>query len=384
MQLPMANILLNYQTNNLRYAVEELTDCDLYSWRALAHEYAKNNAIPLHPNIKKNIDIFEDDRSKLADSIINFFNKHNIDIIFPLYNDMIFPYIYKKLGFTKKQADILSNKEKYTQLAKSLDIPVPNTYTDIKKANYPIIAKPVNGTGSIGIKVLKDYSEYFFFASGEDIQYNDLGKYYIFQDFIDGMTISCAGRIVDGEILFDCSYTIESSELPYRSETGFLLVPGLDTDDVLKLDMAKLIGALGIDNCAWMADYIFSNGKFYLVDFSPRLSVSAQVLIKHSAGIDYNKLIVDSLLYKDKTEVQLDKCVVYKYFDIPKGKHKIKFTGDATLADELTLPAEQSYLTRMDMLMGSKGFCVTSGNTLDEANDKWETIASNIIITKLD
>ena len=41
MQLPMANILLNYQTNNLRYAVEELTDCDLYSWRALAHEYAK-------------------------------------------------------------------------------------------------------------------------------------------------------------------------------------------------------------------------------------------------------------------------------------------------------------------------------------------------------
>ena len=169
---------------------------------------------------------------------------------------MIFPYIYQKLGFTKQQADVLSNKEEYTKLAKSLGILVPNTYTDIKQANYPLIAKPVNGTGSIGIKVLKDYSEYFFFATGEDIQYNDLGKYYIFQDFIDGMTISCAGRIVDGEILFDCSYTIESSELPYRAETGFVLVPNLDTDDVLKLDMAKLIGALGIDNCAWMADYL--------------------------------------------------------------------------------------------------------------------------------
>ena len=82
--------------------------------------------------------------------------------------------------------------------------------------------------------------------------------------------------------------------------------------------------------------------------------------------------------------MQLDKCVVYKYFDIPKGKHKVEFRGDTTLADELTLPAEQSYLTRMDMLMGSKGFCVTSGATIEEAEDKWETISSNIIITKVD
>ena len=380
----MAKILLNYQTSNLRYAVEELKDHELYSWRSLGNNFAKLNSTDVHPNIIKNIDLYETDRSKLAGNILKFKEENKIDIIFPLYNDMMFPYLYKNLGFTKKQSDVLSNKEKYTQLAKDLGILVPNTYTDIKTAKYPIIAKPVNGTGSIGIKVLNNYSDYFFFASGEDIQYNDLGKYYIFQDFIDGMTVSCAGRVVDSEILFDCSYTIESSDLPYRSETGFLLVPGLDTDDALKLDMAELIGALGIDNCAWMADYVFCNGKFYLVDFSPRLSVSAQVLIKHSAGIDYNKLIIDSLLYKDKTKVQLDKCVVYKYFDIPKGKYKIEFKGDTNLADELVLPAEQSYLTRMDLLMAFKGFCVTSAATISEAEDKWQTIANDIIITKVD
>jgi hypothetical protein len=378
----MANILLNYQTNNLRYAVEELSDHNLYSWRALSHSYARNNTVPLHCNIKKNIDLYEEDRSNLAKSIIKFFDENNIDIIFPLYNDMIFPYIYQKLGFTKQQADVLSNKEEYTKLAKSLGILVPNTYTDIKQANYPLIAKPVNGTGSIGIKVLKDYSEYFFFATGEDIQYNDLGKYYIFQDFIDGMTISCAGRIVDGEILFDCSYTIESSELPYRAETGFVLVPNLDTDDVLKLDMAKLIGALGIDNCAWMADYIYSNGKFYLVDFSPRMSVSAQVLIKHSANVDYNKIVLDSMLYKDKTEVNLKKCVVYRYFDLIKGNYSIKYNG-AEIADEIVLPSTQTYMKRMDMLMPFLGYAVTSGVHLLEAEDKWNDVLSNIHITKL-
>lgn len=379
----MANVLLNYQTNNLRYAVEELTDHNLYSWRSLSHSYARNNTVPLHCNIKENIDIYEEDRSELAKCIIDFFDKNNIDLIFPLYNDMIFPYIYKKLGFTKKQADILSNKEKYTQLAKSLGILVPNTYTDIKTANYPIIAKPVNGTGSIGIKVLKDYSEYFFFASGEDIQYNDLGQYYIFQDFIDGMTVSCAGRVVDGEILFDCSYTIESSELPYRSETGFILVPHLDTDDVLKLDMAKLIGGLGIDNCAWMADYVYSNGKFYLVDFSPRLSVSAQVLIKYSAGVDYNKIVLNSLLYKDKTEINLKKCVVYRYFDMLKGNYSVEYLGK-DLADELVLPATQTYMKRMDMLMPFLGYAVTSSEHLSKAENTWQEISSNLIITKLD
>lgn len=378
----MANVLVNYQTNNLRYAVEELADHNLYSWRALSHDYAKKNTVPLHHDIKENIDIYEEDRSKLADSIINFFNDHNIDIIFPLYNDMMFPYLYKKLGFTKKQSNILSNKEKYTQLAKSLDILVPNTYTDIKTANYPIIAKPVNGTGSIGIKVLNDYSEYFFFASGEDIQYNDLGKHYIFQDFIDGMTVSCAGRVVDGEILFDCSYTIESSELPYRSETGFILDPNLDTDDVLKLDMTKLIGALGIDNCAWMADYVYSNGKFYLVDFSPRLSVSAQVLIKYSAGADYNKIVLNSLLYKDKTKVKLKKCVVYRYFDVAKGNYSVEYAG-GNYADEMVLPSTQTYIKRMDMLIPFLGYAVTSSTHLSEAEDKWQDIASNIIFTKL-
>lgn len=375
----MANILLNYQTNNLRYAVKELTEHNLYSWRALGNDFARKTVIPLHDIIVENIDIYEADRGDLFKGIEKFFYEKNIDIIFPLYNDMLFPYLYKLLGFTDNQAQILSSKEEYTKIAKSLDIPVPNTYTNIKDAVYPIIAKPVNGTGSIGVKVLKDYSDYFFFVSGEDIQYNDLGKHYIFQDFIDGMTVSCGGRVVDGEILFDISYTIESSELPYRAEVGFLLLPNIDVDDVLKLHVAKLIGALDINNCAWMADFIYSNGEFFLVDFSPRLSVSAQVLIKYSTGIDYNKLVADSLLYKDKTVVNLDKCVVYRYFDFPKGEYDVYYDGPEELPDELVLPSEISYMKRMDMLMPFKGYAVTSADTLQEAEAKWQDIASNVI-----
>jgi predicted ATP-grasp superfamily ATP-dependent carboligase len=379
----MANILLNYQSGNLRYAVEELSEHNLYSWRSLGNEFSRKTVIPMHDNIIENVDIYEAERGDLAKGIYKFIQEKNIDIIFPLYNDMMFPYLYSALGFTEKQGEIMSNKEKYTELAKDLGIPVPETYTDIKKARYPIIAKPVNGTGSIGVKVLNNYSDYFFFASGEDIQYNDLGKYYIFQDFIDGLTVSAAGRIVDGEILFDCTYTIESSDLPYRAETGFILVPYLETDDILKEYVAKLIGGLKIKNCAWMADFIFSGGEFYLVDFSPRLSVSAQALIKYSAGVDYNKMVLDSILYKKKEEVELKKSVLYRYFDLPKGKYNVSYQGEK-IYEELKLPAAENYLNRIDILMPYKGYAIVAGDNLKEAEDKFNYVSDNIIVTTVE
>ena len=376
----MANVLLNYQTVNLRYAVEELSKHNLYSWRGLSHKFAASTAPTMHNNIIDNLDIYDEDRSVLASKIKNFIKENDIDIIFPIYSDMLFPYIYDVLGFTKEQSDILSNKEAYTTVARSLGIPVPRTYTNIKKAEYPIIAKPVNGSGSIGIKVLKDYSDYFFFASGEDIQYNDLGKYYIFQDYIDGMTISSAGRIVDGNVIVDCSYQIEMSELPYRAEVGFVFTPNPEVDSIIKQLIQSLATELELDTCAWMADFIYSNGQFFLVDFSPRLSVSAQVLIKYSAGIDYNSLVLDSILYKNKSPINCKKCVCYRYFDFPKGEYDVEYRGLDNLADELQLPKEISYMNRMDMLMPFKGYAVTSATYLSAAEGKWQSIADNIIL----
>jgi predicted ATP-grasp superfamily ATP-dependent carboligase len=377
----MANILLNCQSSNLRYAVEELSNHCLYSWRALSMEFAKTISPNIHLNIIENLDIYKSNRKEIIDEVFNYYQ--DIDLIFPLYNDMLFPYLYKHLGFTEQQGSILSNKQHYTALARQVGILVPNTYTDINQVTYPVIAKPVNGTGSIGVKVLQSYADYLNFISGNDIQYNNLGEYYIFQDFIQGTTVSCAGRIVDGNLLFDCSYTIKSSKLPYRAEIEFALVPGFYDDDVLKTQIVKLAQALKLDNCAWMADFIFVDGKFYLIDFSPRLSVSAQVLIKYSANIDYNRVIVDSLLYKDKSNIQLDKCVLYKYFDIAKGKYKIEFNGDANLADELVLPAHETYMSRMDILMPFKGYAVTSGATIDQAAKKFNDIAINIAVREL-
>ncbi len=380
----MANILLNYQSRSLRYALEELKEHNLYSWRSLGHDFSKKNSIKLNSNIIENIDIYNTDRKILANKIKKFYKEKNIDKIFPIYVDTIFPYIYKELGFTKKQADILSNKEKYTKFAKQNNIPVPVTFKNIRKAKFPVIAKPVNGTGSVGIKVLHYYEDYEYFTSGEDEQFNCLEKYYIFQNFIEGTTVSAGGRIVDGKVFLDCLYTIESSKLPYRAETGFVFKPNQYNEELVKKYITIMLTKLNIKNSAWMADFIFDGNDFYLVDFSPRLSVSVQSIIKYSANVDYNKIVLDSLLHQDKTEINLNKSVVYRYFDLPKGNYKIDFIGDKLLADEFLLPNKTTYLERIDALMCFKGYCITSGSSLEEAEMKWQTIANNIKYIKLE
>ena len=62
----MANVLINY-SNNTRYAVDELTSENLYSFRGLGHEFSKKIATDVAPSIIEHIDIYDTDRQDLAD-----------------------------------------------------------------------------------------------------------------------------------------------------------------------------------------------------------------------------------------------------------------------------------------------------------------------------
>lgn len=373
----MANILINYQSSSLRHTTQELNEHDLYSWRVLNKDFTKRTAKEIHPSFIDNIDIYDDPRPIVAKKIKAYMAEKNIDLIFPLYNDMMLPYLYDKLGITKKQARVLSNKEHYSKLANKLNIPVPNTHTNINDVTFPVIAKPVNGTGSIGIKVLNNLEDYKQFVSGEDYQHNDLEKYYIFQEFLEGKTVSCAGRIVDGEMIYDISYEIESSALPYRAETGFIFSPDMEHDSILQFYIEKLCERIGLENCCWMADFVHSNGEYFLVDFSARLSTSAQTLIKYSANVDYNKIVVDSLLHKDKTKLDCKKSVVYRHFNLPMSEYIADI--DEWLVDEIQLPAYTTYQNRIDMLVQYNGYAITSAETLAKAEHKHKKVVQTLV-----
>jgi len=373
-------VIVAYQTDNLRYTLSELNNYNVCTWQVHTSKFLDQ----LLPNVPDNIENFEintQDRSVLAQEIRQIIKENNIDYIFPLYNDMLLPYIHDLVGITKEQSDILSNKQRYTEYAYKLGIPVPRTQAYIAK--FPVIAKPANGTGGIGIKVLNNDSEYDHFK--KDIHYNDLDSHYIFQEVIEGPTVSVSGRIVNGECIIDCIYDIEVSNLPFRAETGFTWPSKSSTivQQDIKHYCRTMCESLDYTNGPFMADFVVQNETAYLVDFSLRLSTSGQTIIKYSADCDYNKLIMDSISCKSKIRVHMDKAVVFRYFDIEKGNYNVSMRDGAEYL-ELSLPKSQQYLRRMDMLVGMNGYAITSDKRLLDAELKWQSVLAHIELVKQD
>ena len=379
-------IIINYQTKNLRYAVEELAkDYEIYSWRSTALEFTKKTLPELHPNIKENIDVDSASRHEMAEIVKGWMDLRGIKYVFPLYNDMLLPHIHDILKISTDTGYIIGNKERYSDFAQGLGIPVPKKF-DTYDLEYPAIGKPVNGTGGLGIKVLLNEEELNDFENGKDINYNTLGSYYMFQEFISGPIISVAGRIVDDEILFDCIYDIEISDLPYRAETGFTWPSKYTNEEIetqIKEDLSKFIHALpDLDNQPFMADFVLHEGTAYFIDFSARMSVSAQTIIKYSANCDYNLQVVKSQIEKDNTPVVCVKPVVYRYFNYPKGTYNFS-CDDHSLAEEFELPSSVQFMKRLDMLVSFNGYAVTVGETYAEAEYKWKQVSESINASSL-
>ena len=373
-------VIVAYQTHNLRYTLSELSNYNVCTWQVHTSKFL-DQLLPNVPDSIENFEINTQDRSVLAQEIRQIIKENNIDYIFPLYNDMLLPYIHDLVGITKEQSDILSNKQRYTEYAYKLGIPVPRTQAYIAK--FPVIAKPANGTGGIGIKVLNNDSEYEHFK--KDIHYNDLDSHYIFQEVIEGPTVSVSGRVVNGECIIDCVYDIEVSNLPFRAETGFTWPSKSNTlvQNDIKGYCRIMCESLGYNNGPFMADFVVQDETAYLVDFSPRLSTSGQTIIKYSADCDYNRIVMDSISCKSNLRIHMDNAVVFRYFDIEKGNYRVSMRDGAEYL-ELRLPKSQQYLRRMDMLVGMNGYAITSDKRLLDAELKWQSVLAHIELVKQD
>ena len=373
-------VVVAYQTHNLRYTLSELSNYNVCTWQVHTSKFL-DQLLPNVPDSIENFEINTQDRSVLAQEIRQIIKENNIDYIFPLYNDMLLPYIHDLVGITKEQSDILSNKQRYTEYAYKLGIPVPRTQAYIAK--FPVIAKPANGTGGIGIKVLNNDSEYEHFK--KDIHYNDLDSHYIFQEVIEGPTVSVSGRVVNGECIIDCVYDIEVSNLPFRAETGFTWPSKSSTlvQNDIKGYCRIMCESLGYNDGPFMADFVVQDETAYLVDFSPRLSTSGQTIIKYSADCDYNRIVMDSISCKSNLRIHMDKAVVFRYFDIEKGNYRVSMRDGAEYL-ELSLPLSQQYLRRMDMLVGMNGYAITSDKRLLDAELKWQSVLAHIELVKQD
>lgn len=105
-----------------------------------------------------------------VDAVVKLIREKRFDGLITGFSDMLLPYyaeICQKANIpcygTKEQFDIFINKEKYKKLCKEYGVPTVQAYSqddlDQDRIKYPVLVKPVDGSGSRGISVCYTKSE---------------------------------------------------------------------------------------------------------------------------------------------------------------------------------------------------------------------------------
>ena len=77
-------VIINYQSDNLRYTTQELNNYKLYTWQTHVSDFL-DKLLPTVPDKIPNFIISTDDRKELANQLREIISTHKIDYIFPLY-----------------------------------------------------------------------------------------------------------------------------------------------------------------------------------------------------------------------------------------------------------------------------------------------------------
>lgn len=194
--------------------------------------------------------------------------------------------VSENLGFPTNSKDCifkLTNKGAFRNLLENLDLPVPKRLifdeaaiqeTTALDLVYPLIIKPIDSSGSKGVKKIHDFSE--FHQAGIDALKYSNSKQIIVEEYIDNSQadIHGDGFVIDGNLVFchlgDHIYGSKSNEF---NPTGTMW-PSIITEESKKIflrDIQKVLRAAGYNNGPINIEArINSRGEHFLMEIGPR------------------------------------------------------------------------------------------------------------------
>lgn len=253
----------------------------------------KRMGIIIHFTTKINYEVF-------AKSLLDI-NKYKV--IMPTHYD-IFQHVY---GFEEFSKDIL-----YEKLC-SMGIKTPQIYKSNFK--FPLIAKPLNGSGGHGVKKIDDNTSLTNFVEKKPHDYIDFGKEYQFEEFIEGPCVSIACCKIKNKAKFLVSYDIEYEDTGHfivcsrTSPTKFF---NLLNTSILN-NILEFVDKFVPDNGFIIVDMILKDNNFYAIDLGYRLPSTE--LSKHL----FSELLTNYVKFRMGDIHDIPACkqpmLIQRYFD---------------------------------------------------------------------
>lgn len=306
------------------------------------------------------------------------------DYVIPLWGEGSYDVFY---GLTDSAKLKTFSKSEIYKLASHCGISTPELYSTPKK--YPFIAKPVNGTGSLGVKKINDAYEYHDFFDKEHPKtsvmqsvrkngftphdYFDLGGGYQIEEFIEGSVSTIVGCIIDGKIYIGYTYDIESNIDEYLTTTKAIL-PSKNNSllEGFADKIQTLLRTMAVDNTPFIIDVIVNDDTLYLIDFGLRFG--GNELTYHVCN-SWMFDVIDAI--KKRTapnKLSLNKSYIFQVLPFQKGIIN-NFTVDSSLADKFQEPTTREFYKCKNLhTMIPRGYVIVADESIISAEIKLKSL----------
>ena len=269
-------------------------------------------------------------RDERVDGVIAGFSEFRIDAVIKLCGRLGLP-----CSLTMHQLDVTRNKTLFKETCRRYGVPTVPEYTIDNVQRFPVIVKPVDRAGSIGINVAYDR-----FELEKHYQYAlslSPSKHVIIEDFI-----------IDGT-KFDVYYYVQNGRVSFLGSSDTIMCKGEKGAKILQKcwpfrskyensyrksvepNVKKMFEGLGIRNAYVTMSAFYVNGKFNFFEAGFRLSGELSFNYQEAiSGINYiDTMLKFSMKENDDTVYyDLDGCnkhsAVLNFFVVDGEVNRIK------------------------------------------------------------
>lgn len=259
------------------------------------------------------------------DAILKIAQNEKIDGIVAYASDPAAPtaaYVAEKLNLPTspyKSVEILSNKDLFRKFLLEHDFNCPqmisvSSYEEllekIKKLKFPVIIKPVDSSGSKGIKKLINMENLqYFYEKALKFSRN---KRVIVEEVVEtvGFPLAGDGFSVDGKLVF---WAFSDDHFDYNSNNPlapiaetYPYIQPLSLQKKVVEEIQRLLTLLEMKTGAYNFEArIDKDEKIYLMEVGPRNGGNGiPIISKYATGVDMLKYTIEGALGKDCSSLQ--------------------------------------------------------------------------------
>ncbi|OKY77540.1 MAG: (3R)-3-methyl-D-ornithine:L-lysine ligase pyrrolysine biosynthesis protein PylC [Candidatus Methanohalarchaeum thermophilum] len=191
----------------------------------------------------------------------------------------------KDILFDFKSFFLTSDKKRmYQMLSENTKVP-PRATVD---SDFPVIVKPVRGSGSKGIRKISSESEFKKFKSGK----KDFSNNYLAQKYLKGRQYSTEAVVKNGRL-----YSYQTTLLEFQSDYGCCRIvcnPNIPKEIINKQKKAikDIYKSFSEINYLFDVQTLFDGKELYLIEINARFPSQTPISVYWSTGINLlNQLI---------------------------------------------------------------------------------------------